>query len=133
MWGCLSAAEQEKPAVCPGSVEGKLHPGGIKPSSASPAQELIVLLSPALGSPRMLCAALGPTRLDVKLLGCTQRRATELVKGWERMSCGEPLRILGSSGLEKRRLSGDLIALQSFLGRGRGDNGNLLSLGCSGE
>jgi len=52
------------------------------------------------------------------------------VEGLEGMACEERLRTLGLSGLEKGRLRGDLISLQSFPRRGSGEGGaELFSLG----
>ncbi|KAK4807842.1 hypothetical protein QYF61_007748 [Mycteria americana] len=98
-------------------------PGCLKHSRTSRPREAIILLHLAL------CWA-PPFEKDVKVLKCVQRRATKLVTGPEGMSSEEQLRALGLSRLEKRRLRGDLIALCSFLRRGRGEGGAVLfSLG----
>jgi len=59
----------------------------------------------------------------VKALEWVLRKATKRVKGLEGMSCEGQLRILGWSSLEKRRLTGDLIALHGFLRRGNVEGG----------
>jgi len=43
------------------------------------------------------------------------------MKGLEGVSCEKQLRTLGLSSLEKKRLRGNLTALDSFLRRGRGE------------
>lgn len=67
-----------------------------------------------------LCAGLGPSSEDVKVLECTQGRATKLVEGLEGMSCDEWLGALGMSGLEKWRLRGNLMAPLQLPEEGKG-------------
>jgi len=68
----------------------------------------------------------------VRALERVQRRAAKLVAALAGTASGERLRALGSSGLEKKGLRGDLTVLCSFPRRGRGEGGaELLSLASS--
>ncbi|KAK4831715.1 LOW QUALITY PROTEIN: hypothetical protein QYF61_018767 [Mycteria americana] len=109
--------------------------GCIKHSRTSQPKELIILLYSALMWPHLeFCVQFWAPQFkkDVKVPECIQRRAPKLVKGLEDMSCKEQLRTSGLSSLENRRLRGNLMALYSFLRRGRGEGGaELFSLGSS--
>lgn len=58
---------------------------------------------------------------NTKVLESFQRRVTELVKVWQGMSYEERQRTPGISSLEKKRLTGDLIALCSSLRKGNAE------------
>ena len=70
-------------------------------------------------------------RRDVDLLECIQRRATKAIHGMEHLSYQDRLRELGLFCLEKRRLSGDLIAAFQYLkGSNRKEGDRLFSRVC---
>ena len=107
----------------------------IRHSSTGRAKEGITLLQSVLVRPHLEgCGQFwAPTfKKDEKVLECVHGRATRLVRGLEGMSCESWLRTLGLGSLERTGLRGDVIALCSFLRRGRGAGGaELFSLGPS--
>jgi len=123
-WQCALAAKR-----------ANLVLGCTKHSITGQSKEAIVLPYSVLVRPHLeYCVQLWAPQLkkDVKVLECIQRMATKLAAGLEGMACEEWEKTLDLSGLEKRRLRGNLIVLYSFLRRGSGEGGaELFSLGSS--
>jgi len=94
--------------------------GCIKRSVASRSRQVILPLCPAVVRPHQeSCIQLWSShhRKDMELLEWVQRRAMEIIRGLEHLSCEDRLRELGLSRLGKRRLQRDFIAAFQYMKR----------------